>query len=156
MSEHVMEPELGAGRALSSFSKMAGLGEGIYASSTSADVRLQQTDQVGLTLPPKTTSEAKLSLDAYMITDRDFEDALKQLEPLLAEAEGRTSSFRVNTIYGSHRCYVAPPAKRRKLSGDLYEPLVQKLSSSPVICPKSVSFSSRHGRKLLNHFCSQP
>lgn len=152
MSEHVVEAELGGGRALSSFTKMTGQGEGIYASSTSAGVGLQQTDQVGLTLSPKTKSGDKLSLDACMITDQDFEEALKQLEPLLADHEERTPSFRVDPTYDVRRHYVAAPNKRRKLSGDLYEPLFQRLSSSPITWPRSVSFPIRTQQEATEHF----
>jgi hypothetical protein len=155
MSEHVVEAGLGGGRALSSFTKMTGQGEGIYASSTSADVRLQQTDKIGLTLSPKTKSGDKLSLDACMITDQDFEEALKQLEPLLADHEERTPSFCVDPTYDVCRHHVAAPNKRRKLSGDLYEPLFQKLSSSPIIWPRSVGSPYGHSRKPLNISHSQ-
>lgn len=139
MSEHITESELGDGGALSSFSKMMGRGEGIYASAMSADVGLQHRDQIGLTLPPKAISGVKLSLDACMITGLDFEDALMQLEPLLAEAEGLTSSPHANRLRGSRRRYIAPSLKRRKLSKGFFEPWFEKQSSSPVICPKSVS-----------------
>ena len=152
MLEHVVEAGLGGGRASPSFSKMTGQGEGIYASSTSADVGLQQTDQNGLTYPPKTRSGDKLSLDACMITDQDFEDALKQLEPLLAEHEERKPSFHFDTIYGPRRRYVATPNKRRKLSGDLYELLFQRLSSSPIIQPRSVSCHTRAQQEATEQF----
>jgi hypothetical protein len=151
MSEHIMEAELGCGKALSSFSKMAGQGEGIYASPTSVDVGIQQTDQNGLTLSPKSKSGDKLSLDACMITDQDFEEALKKLEPLLVETEKRILSFRVDPIYRARRC-VAAPAKRRKLSGDQDEPSFHRLCSSPVIWPGSVSFPTRTQQEATEQF----
>jgi hypothetical protein len=138
MLKQVIEAEIDSGRALSSSSKMTGQGEGIYASSASADV--QQTGQIGLTLSPKIISGAELSLDTCMITDEDFEVALKQLEPILAEAEGRTSSFRTEMIHGSRRSYIAPAAKRRKISGDLIGPLFQKFSSPPITWSELVCF----------------
>jgi hypothetical protein len=152
MSEHIVEAGLGGGRASSSSSKMTGQGEGIYASATSADVGLQQTDQIGLTLPPKTKSGDKLSLEDCMIIHQDFEDALKQLEPLLAEDEERTPSFLLDPIYGARRRYVAALNKRRRLSGDLYELLFQRPSSSPVIQPRSVSFPTWSPREATEQF----
>jgi len=139
MSEHVVDAELGGGRSSSSFNEMTGQGEGIYASSTSADVRLQQTDQIGLTLSPKTKSGDKLSLDACTVTDQDFEEVLKQLEPLLAQHEDRTPSSPIDSKDGAGLRYIAALNKRRKLSGDFYEPVFQRLSPSPVIRTRSVS-----------------
>jgi hypothetical protein len=143
MSEHPEEAGIGGGRSSSPLSKMTGPGEGIYASSTSADVGLQQTDQIGLTLSPKINSGDKLSLGARMVTDQDFEETLKQLEPLLARHEDRTPPSPVDSNYGGGLRYVAALNKRRKLSGDLYEPVFQRLSSSPVIRPRPVSSPTR-------------
>lgn len=142
MTEIVVETEFGGGTASSSFSKMAGQGEGIYASPTSADVGILKNDQNGLTLSSKTRARTITFLDTPMITDHEFEEASTQPEALSSEIDEQAVSFLPDGIYCSRKRNVSPLPKRRKFAGDLSETLLQNQHSVPVDRSKSVSFIS--------------
>jgi hypothetical protein len=136
----IMETGLCGVRASSSSRKMTGHQEGIYASSTSADVGIHETDQNGLTLSPKIRSEKSVSLETCMITDYDLEETSRQLEAPSWETDERWSFFHPDAIYRARQHNLAPPFKKRRLAGELSEPLFENPGFFPVNGSGLVSF----------------
>lgn len=147
-----MEAALCGVTASSSSRMMASHGEGIYASSTSVYVGIQETDQIGLTLSPKIRSGKEVSLDTYVIAHHDFDDASNQFEPLSGETDERMSSFRRKTTYGACLSNLSPPSKKRRLSGCLSGASFQRLNSISANGFGSISFLTSTGQKCTKQF----
>jgi hypothetical protein len=125
--------------ACPSFIKMAGRGEGNYASSISADVRSQMVDH-GLTLSLKIHPENEWHLDdAGLISEEALDDALKHFQRIERQIDRQQSWSPKGSIYGDDLSRGRPAKRRRILANDPPEPANQRVGLGSVSQNRSVS-----------------
>jgi len=157
MAGNPISEGLGEGRSSAALSLMSGQEEGIYASSTSADVEIQDMDH-GLTLLPKIS--ATNDLLPFDPTDWDSwagaDDGSGDIVPSSEDAAFNQAWLEMWLVYENPEVSDAPAAKKRRLDTNLNEESsVQKHGAHVGTNPQPVSTSPFNMiRSLLNAFRS--
>ena len=113
------------------FMNMETQGEGNYASTVFSDTRDQETDQ-GLTLSPKIQSSDPWLFDAAgAFEDQDLDALLGPVQFDLVADEARKNGLEVDALFNEQYQLPEPPAKRRKRTRELSNPLTSLEPNEP-------------------------